>query len=97
MSHILKKQGKNHSTYTCAYTNTQTYVCVNSQMSSFDLISVELRALRQSFGKSSQFRTPYLKISLVFFIFQTRVFHNKLIQNPKKAKEKNKTKQEISV
>lgn len=49
----------------------------------------------QSFGNSSQFRMPYLKVSLVFLIFQSRVFHNELIQNPKRAEEKNE--QEISV
>lgn len=35
---------------------------------------------------------PYLKVSLVFFIFQTGIFHNKLIQNPVGAIFKKKKK-----
>lgn len=53
----------------------------------FDLPISVLRTLRNSLCNSPQFRMPYLKVSLVFFIFQTRVFHNKLIQNPKEPKQ----------
>lgn len=45
---------------------------------------------KQSFGTSTQFRMTYLEVSLVFFILQTRVFHDKLIQNSERVKEKNK-------
>lgn len=94
MSYILKKQGKQISPCLCVHVHgcTHTHVCKTSERILSDLIFLELRALTQSFGNSPQFKMPYLKVSLVFFIFQTRVFHNKLIQNPKRTKEK-KTKQ----
>lgn len=81
MSHILKKRGK-----------IMIHVYIHTQIILFDLSILVLRALKNSLGSSPQFKIPYLKVSLVFFIFQTRVFHNKLIQNPKRAKEKNKPK-----
>lgn len=76
------------------YVHRRTHKTSQMILSDFPILDLKYWET-QSLGNSSQFRMTYLEVSLVFFIFQTRVFHNKLIQNPKRTKEKNK--QEILV
>lgn len=83
-----KETRKNHYKYMYLYTGTWNFTNNIIRPSHFSVDDTE----KQSLGSSPQFRMPYLKVSLVFFIFQTRVFHNKLIQNPKGAKNKTKWK-----
>lgn len=88
MSHILKKQGEPIIS-TCVHRRTHE----TSQMISSDLPTLDLRALTdKNFGNNSQFRMTYLEVSLVLFILQTRVFHDKLIQNSERVKEKKQTR-----